>query len=80
MVIFIQQIQIIKQSYTHHRCIIFASHKTYNTHFIYISETQITSNKTGIKKHSKQATFFIWSGREDSNLRLLAPHASALPG
>ena len=33
-----------------------------------------------IKKPPTRGGLFYWSGREDSNLRLLAPHASALPG
>lgn len=32
------------------------------------------------KKPAFEQAFYIWSGREDSNLRHLAPHASALPG
>ena len=32
-----------------------------------------------IKKETRRS-FFYWSGREDSNLRPLAPHANALPG
>lgn len=41
----------------------------------YWYEDDTLSNK---KRHHK-GVFFYWSGREDSNLRLLAPHASALP-
>jgi hypothetical protein len=33
-----------------------------------------------IKKELALASSFNWSGREDSNLRPLAPKASALPG
>ena len=36
--------------------------------------------KIQIQKNRPKGGFLIWSGREDSNLRLLAPHASALPG
>ena len=43
------------------------------------SELRTLSRISATKKPPKGG-FCGWSGREDSNLRLLAPHASALPG
>src|SRR5712672_2452223 len=45
----------------------------------------ITGTPTGTPKPKQQigkyvSACFNWSGRQDSNLRPLAPHASALPG
>ena len=48
----------------------------FRTSFFGASNPYSENNK---KSHYKSGSF-NWSEREDSNLRLLAPHASALPG
>ena len=42
--------------------------------------SEAIQTRTKIKKNARWAIFFLISGRQDLNLRPLAPQASALPG